>query len=328
VADQWNLAAVEITPATPSPPDTTAPTVSITNPAAGQTVSGTVPVAANATDDVAVASVQLFLDGQPLGGAVTTTPYAVQWNTTTTTNGAHTLSAEATDPSGNVGTSVTVAVVVQNPAPPMTCFVLQADVSVHGHRTVTTPSFHTAVANETLLAFVGSDGPAGGTQSVAVTGAGLKWTLVNRANGQPGDAEIWQATAASVLASATVKSTQAVPGYDQSLTVMAMEGTSGVGASAAMSGPAGGPSLNLTTTKPTSLIFAVGDDWDSAVGRTLPPGWVGLNQWLDNGTADTYWSQYTNVPIPAAGTVVNVGDAAPTTDRWNLAAVELPGDGG
>jgi hypothetical protein len=206
---------------------------------------------------------------------------------------------------------------------------MQANVTVHGHGRVTTPSFHTAAAGETLLAFVGSDGPASAHgQTVTVSGAGLTWTLVQRANGQFGDAEIWKATAGSVLTSATVTSTQAHSGYDQSLTVIAMEGTGGVGASASASGASGAPTLSLTTTKATSLVFAMGDDWDNAIARTLPAGWVSLNQYLDKGTGDTFWSQYTNVPVPAAGTQVTVGDTAPATDQWNLVAVELTGDGG
>ena len=327
-ADRWDLAAVEVTLASSPPPDTTPPTVSITNPASGQTVSGTVPVAATASDDTAVASVRFVLDGKALGSPVTAAPYAVQWDTTTAPNGTHTLSAQATDTSGNVGTSQSVSVTVQNPAPPMTCFVMQADVSVHGRGTITTPSFHTAVGGETLLAFVGSDGPARSAgQTVTVSGAGLTWALVKRANGQFGDAEIWQATASSVLSGATVTSTPAHSGYDQSLTVIAMEGTAGVGASASASAASGAPALSLTTTKPTSLIFAVGNDWDNAVARTLPAGWVSLNQWLDTASGDTFWSQYTNVPVPAAGTLVTVSDTAPTTDQWNLVAVELTGDG-
>ncbi len=106
-----------------------------------------------------------------------------------------------------------------------------------------------------------------------------------------------------------------------------MEGTAGVGASASASAASGAPTLSLTTTKPTSLMFAVGNDWDNTVARTLPTGWVSLNQWLDAGTGDTFWSQYTNVPVPAAGTPVTVRDTAPTTDQWNLVAVELTGDG-
>jgi hypothetical protein len=217
-----------------------------------------------------------------------------------------------------------VTVTVQNPAPPMTCFVMQADVSVHGHGTMTTPSFHTAAPGETLLAFVGSDGPAKANgQTVTVSGAGLTWTLVQHANSQFGDAEIWQATASSVLSSATVTSTQAHSSYDQSLTVIAMEGTDGVGPS---SGAFGAPTLSLTTTKASSLVFAMGEDWDNAIARTLPAGWVSLNQWLDTATGDTYRSQYTNVPVQATGTQVTVSDTAPTTDRWNLVAVELTGD--
>jgi len=321
--DQWNLAAVEVTPA----PDSTPPTVSITNPAGGQTVSGTVPVTANASDNVALAAVQFFLDGKSLGGPVATPPYAVQWDTTQAANGSHVLTAQATDTSNNVGTSAGVTVTVQNPAPPMTCFVLQAQESVHGHGTVTTPAFHTAAAGETLLAFVGSDGPnAPSAQSVTVSGAGLTWTLVRRANGQAGDAEVWKATAPTVLASATVTSTPARAGYGQDLTVIAMEGTGGTGASAAASAPSGAPHVSLTTTKATSLVFAVGNDWDTATARTLPPGWVALDQWLDTGTGDTYWSQYTNVPVPAAGTVVTASDSAPTGDRWNMVAVEVTSD--
>jgi hypothetical protein len=330
VADQWNLAAVEVTSASsppPPPPDTTPPTVSITNPTANQTVSGNVPVAANASDDFAVASVQFLLDGQPLGSAVTTAPYSTSWNTTTASAGTHNLSAQAKDTSGNIGTSSTVPVVVQTQAPPMTCFVLQAQVSAHAHGTATTPSFSTAAAGETLVAFVAADGPRGsGRQTVTVTGAGLTWTLVKRANAQSGDSEIWTAKAPAVLANATVRSAPLRNGFDQDLTVIAMEGTGGVGASAVASAPTGAPSLKLTTTKAASLVFAVGNDWDRAVARTLPTGWVSLDQWVDSGSGDTFWSQYTNQTTGAVGTVVTVNATAPTNDQWNLAAVELIGD--
>jgi hypothetical protein len=326
--DQWNLAAVEVLPGAAPPPDTTPPAVSITNPAAGQIVSGTVPVAASASDNVAVASVRFFLDGQPLGAPVTMPPYAVQWDTTLAAAGPHVLTALATDTSGNTAAAAPVNVLVQNPAPPMTCFVLQAQESVHGHGTVSTPAFRTAAAGELLLAFVSSDGPAGSSaQSVTVSGAGLAWTLVRRANGQAGDAEIWQATAPSVLAGAVVTSAPARAGYNQDLTVIAMEGTGGVGASAAASAPSGAPGVSLTTTAAGSLVFAVGDDWDTATGRGWPAGWVPLEQWLDPRTGDTYWSQYTNVPVPAAQTLVTAGDTTPTADRWNMVAIEVTGDG-
>ena len=129
----------------------------------------------------------------------------------------------------------------------------------------------------------------------------MTWTLVKRSNAQAGDSEVWQATAPSVLTSATVTSTEAKTGYSQSLTVIAMEGVKGVGTAVAGSGSTGAPSVNLTTTGPTSLVFAVGNDWDGAVARTLPSGWVMLDQWVNTGVGDTYWTQYTNAPTgPAA----------------------------
>jgi hypothetical protein len=96
--------------------DTTAPTVSITSPAASASLAGTVSVTANASDNVAVASVQFLLDGANLGAPDITAPYAISWDTTTVVNGAHTLSARATDTSGNIGNAAGVAVNVTNSA--------------------------------------------------------------------------------------------------------------------------------------------------------------------------------------------------------------------
>ncbi len=94
--------------------DTTPPSVSVTAPASGATVSGTVIVSANASDNVGVTSVQFLLEGANLGGTITTSPYSTSWDTTTATNASHTLSAQARDAAGNVGTAVPVAVTVSN----------------------------------------------------------------------------------------------------------------------------------------------------------------------------------------------------------------------
>lgn len=106
-------ALVPVTVANP-PPDTTAPTVALTAPAAGATVSGTTSVAASASDDVAVQSVQFLLDGQNLGAPDTVSPYAVDWNTTGAANGLHTLAAAARDAAGNVTTTAATSVTVAN----------------------------------------------------------------------------------------------------------------------------------------------------------------------------------------------------------------------
>ena len=55
--------------------DLAPPTVALASPTAGSTVSGSVTVAANAVDDVGVASVQFLLDGAPFGDVDTEPPY-------------------------------------------------------------------------------------------------------------------------------------------------------------------------------------------------------------------------------------------------------------
>ncbi len=96
-----------------APGDTTPPTTSITSPANGVTVSGTVTVSANASDDVGVSRVELFVDGS-LAGTDTSSPYGIAWNTTTASNGGHSLQTRAYDAAGNVGSSALVNVTVSN----------------------------------------------------------------------------------------------------------------------------------------------------------------------------------------------------------------------
>jgi lysyl endopeptidase len=93
--------------------DTTPPTTALTAPAAGATVSGTVSVTANASDNVAVARVDFLVDGN-LAGSDTTAPYSFSWNTTSVANGSHTLQSRAVDTSNNVGQSAARTVTVNN----------------------------------------------------------------------------------------------------------------------------------------------------------------------------------------------------------------------
>ena len=99
---------------TQAPPDTTPPTVSINAPANNQTVSGTVTITANASDNVGVAGVQFELDGSALGTNLVAAPYSAAWDTTQATNGTHVLTAVARDAAGNSATSPAVTVTVNN----------------------------------------------------------------------------------------------------------------------------------------------------------------------------------------------------------------------
>ncbi|WP_299342240.1 PHB depolymerase family esterase [uncultured Pseudoxanthomonas sp.] len=91
--------------------DGTPPTVALTSPANGASVSGTVALAASASDDIGVARVDFLLDGALLGSDASA-PYSLAWNSGGTGNGAHVLQARALDLAGNTGTSAAVNVTV------------------------------------------------------------------------------------------------------------------------------------------------------------------------------------------------------------------------
>jgi hypothetical protein len=76
------------------------PSVSLTAPASGATVSGSaVNCAANASDTNGITQVQFFLDGVALS-TDTTSPYTCSFDSTKLTNATHTLRATATDGQG------------------------------------------------------------------------------------------------------------------------------------------------------------------------------------------------------------------------------------
>lgn len=102
----------------PGSGDTTAPTVAMTQPSNGATVSGSVTLAANATDNVGVTGVRFQVDGQDVGAEVTSAPWTLSWNSAQVTNGQHSVRAIARDAAGNTATSSAVTVTVSNQAAP------------------------------------------------------------------------------------------------------------------------------------------------------------------------------------------------------------------
>ena len=109
--------------------DTTPPMVSITAPTSGSTLSGITTLSANASDNVAVASVQFQLDGTNLGSALTASPYTLSWDPTTVAAGTHTLTAVATDTSGNTATSTAVGISTLGVAMPPAISAVTSTVS-------------------------------------------------------------------------------------------------------------------------------------------------------------------------------------------------------
>ena len=217
------------------------------------------------------------------------------------------------------GTAVTL-VVSSRPS-----FGVDTVVSSDGTDARVTEPFSTAAAGELLVAFVASDAPTGTGQTATVSGAGLTWTLVSRANTQSGTSEIWTATAPTRLVNVAVTATQAVSGrMNQSLTVVAFTGTAGVGASAVATGSRTAPSVSLTTTAGGSFVYAVGNDPIRKIARTPGANQTIVHQWVDTDAYQTLWVQSRNGPVATAGSVVTIDDPAPINGGdWNLAAVEI-----
>src|SRR5436309_10555397 len=144
---RWTSDSVTVTVSNGPPPDTTPPTVSITSPSSGSTVSGTITVTASASDNVGVVSVQFLLDGN-VAAEDTSSPYSVSWDTTSAGNGSHTLTARARDAAGNTTTSSAVTVTVSNGPPPDTT---PPTVSI------TSPSSGSTVSGTTTVTASASD---------------------------------------------------------------------------------------------------------------------------------------------------------------------------
>ncbi len=98
--------------------DTTAPTVSISAPAAAAYVAGaSVSITATAGDETSLSGVKFYVDNTLQGSEDTSSPYSITWDSTATTTGAHTVFAVARDASANFATSSSVSFTVDNTVP-------------------------------------------------------------------------------------------------------------------------------------------------------------------------------------------------------------------
>jgi hypothetical protein len=85
--------------------------------------------------------VQFVLDGVNLGQEDTAAPYAISWDTTGVTNGAHTLTAIARDTASNMATSTPISVTVANVSdvtPPTAAITFPTDGSRVARRSTVT----------------------------------------------------------------------------------------------------------------------------------------------------------------------------------------------
>lgn len=104
-------------------PDTTPPQVTLTDPTAGSTISGSVTLSATAIDDTGgsgVAKVDFYADTTLLGTSTTNAAniFKLNWNSSTLTNSDYRLTAKAFDFAGNTTESSPISITVSNTTPP------------------------------------------------------------------------------------------------------------------------------------------------------------------------------------------------------------------
>jgi RHS repeat-associated protein len=225
----------------------------------------------------------------------------------------------------NAGDELTSSQVPASTAAPAVDQQVSAEQASKGTK-VTSPGISTKVGGELLLAFVSASGLSGTPQTITgVTGAGLAWKKVARANTQAGTAEIWEAYAQTAVTGAAVTAALGSTGQDGAITVAAFSGAAPVvGAHVVASGISNNPAASLTTTEPHSLVWAAGEDPTHASTLTPASGQALVKQYADANVHATYWAQDTTTPVAAASTKVTMADTLPGSDHWNLAAVEIP----
>ena len=110
--------ALNATPAdtTPGVIDKTPPTVRISSPSNGVTVTGNLTVSADGTDNIGIYKIDFFVDGT-LTGSSNTNPATFTLNTTKYLNGSHILVARAMDSAGNQTYSQSISINISNPPP-------------------------------------------------------------------------------------------------------------------------------------------------------------------------------------------------------------------
>src|SRR5436309_3389816 len=208
--------------------------VTITPPADGSPVSGTIPVTASVTiigaltvrgtvpvtaslmtiiEALTVRGVQFKLDGANLGAEDKSAPYSVSWSTTTASNGSHTLTAVATDILGMQRTSQPVTVTVSNDSPPTITSFTPASGPVGTSVTISGTNFTGATARiacrftvinpPTITSFTPGSGPVG--TSVTISGTNFTGASAVLFNGTSASFTVNSATAitATVPAGAT-----------------------------------------------------------------------------------------------------------------------------
>ena len=97
--------------------------------------------------------------------------------------------------------------------------------------------------------------------------------------------------APSPVSGLKVTSTPSRIGFDQTVVVVSFKGARGIGNTVQANSMDEAPRIVVTTTRPVEVVYAVGNDWDGAVARTIPTVEVMIHEWVDTRIGDTFWVQ-------------------------------------
>ncbi|HYL65246.1 MAG TPA: Ig-like domain-containing protein, partial [Candidatus Methylomirabilis sp.] len=130
---------------------TPSPSVAITSPVSGTTVSGTISVSGTASDSIAISSIQLSVDGSSYSNASGTSNWSFSLNTNSLSNGSHTLIAKATDAASVSASSSPVNITVSNGslASDCTLFASPSGMDSNSGASPSTPKSFQGAANAT-----------------------------------------------------------------------------------------------------------------------------------------------------------------------------------
>jgi alpha-tubulin suppressor-like RCC1 family protein/subtilisin family serine protease len=188
--------------------DTTSPSVAITAPSTGSSISGTVTISASASDAGGVRGVQFKLDGSNLGAEDQSSPYSTTLDTTTIVAGSHTISAVARDFAGNINSTSITITVISSTTPPTSTLVgaisagLRHSIALKSDGTVWTwgdnkygqlgtgTTNRMSVPIKISLTDKAMEAAAGGYHSLVLKTDGTVWSCGYNNNGQIGNGTV------------------------------------------------------------------------------------------------------------------------------------------
>jgi chitodextrinase len=316
-----------------------APTVSLSAPTANAVVSGTSVTVSADTTGSPIAGVQFLLDGSSLGVEDTTAPYSMAWNTTTASNGSHSLSARVRNAAGDSGTAASVPVVVDNQAPIVSVpgFVQQVLVQSNqnfelGNGFVTMLPNPVLRGNAVIVAITYAQ-KAGRTVAISDNIGTNTWSLIAGPSNDPGGTFSSAIYASLNTAAGTQRITVTFDAPLYAFQAVASEWYNIAPANAldgrVASSTATAPTVaagTITTTQPGDLIYQYGIDigWGSAMegnrftGYTAGPGFKLLSADRRIAVVQQYAIQATSGVITPTFTATGGGG-----DRFSTLAVAL-----